>query len=210
MKSLMVGTIAVLCSVSNVHAQTSVVWAAPTAGVETGRRSYFPVGTPLALVTRTELSTKQNKPGDRFYLEVAESLSYNGQIVVPVGSIAVGEVTRAERNGHFGKKGKMDVRLLYVETPSGPIRLQGRAADTGKSGLILAAAGVALVTPLAFFIHGTSARLAAGTPITAQLADDLTFAVRDMSMQPAVAIATPVRSGALPARFDPSVFSARN
>lgn len=210
MKSLLLGTIAVLCSVSTVHAQTSVVWAAPTAGAETGQRSYFPVGTPLELMTRTELSTKQNKPGDRFYLEVAESLSYNGQVVVPVGSIAVGEVTRAERNGHFGKKGKMAVRLLYVETPSGPVRLHGRAADNGKSGTILAVAGVALVTPLAFFIHGTSARMAAGTPITAHLADDLIFAVRDMSQQSAVVRATPVRSGPLPARFDPSVFSARN
>lgn len=191
------------------RAQEVVQWSAPPAA-EHGQYSYFPMGTELRLMTRTELTTKDNHAGDRFYLEVAEPLIYHGQVVVPVGSVAVGEVMHAERNGYFGKKGDLAIRLLYVQTPSGPIRLSGHVARAGTGqGLLAIGGGVIVAWPM-FFIHGTSGRLPAESSVTAYLADDLRFAVQ-ADARPAVAAVpdgggSPIRT--LPARFDPSVFAA--
>ena len=170
-------------------------WPAPGAERAT---AYLPIGTPLRLVTRTQLSTKDDKPGDRFYLDVAESLVYRGQVVVPAGAVAVGEVARSDRNGHFGKKGKLDIRILYVETPTGPVRLGGQANDEGTSGTAVSLATMAFVSSLGFLIHGTSAHLANGTVVEAYLADDLRFTVEPAQAQ--LAMVQPDAAGFAPAR----------
>ncbi|MEO5866733.1 MAG: hypothetical protein ABIS14_09705 [Sphingomonas sp.] len=192
---------------SAAHCQDFVQWTAP-ASTPVGPSAYFPMGTPLQLTTRTELNTKDNRAGDRFYLEVAEPLAYRGQVVVPAGSVAVGEVMRAEHNGHFGKKGQLEVRLNYVQTPSGPIRLSGRTARSGTDQGVLAIGGAAFIAWPMLFIHGTSGRLPADTVMTAYLADDLHFnAPRDVAQVATsdVGVSAP---RVLPARFDPSVFAA--
>ncbi|WP_181321192.1 hypothetical protein [Sphingomonas sp. PP-CE-3G-477] len=163
-------------------AQNFVYWPAPAAVTGTPvPMSYFPMGTPLTLRSRTQVSTKVNKPGDRLYLDVAESLSYRGQVVVPAGSVAVAEVAAVQRNGHFGKKGKLEIRLLYIDTPSGPVRLSGQANDEGTSGTITSVATILFASPLGFLVHGTSAQLPPGTLVRAYLADDMQFAVQPQS-----------------------------
>jgi hypothetical protein len=193
------------CLPSIAAAQYSVQWAAPApAG---GASAYFPMGMPLHLTTRTELNTNDARSGERFYLEVAEPLVYRGQVVVPVGSIAVGEVMRSERSGNFGKRGELEVRLDYVETPSGPVRISGRSARQGLDQGVLAIGGALFVSWPMMFIHGTSGRLPADSPIIAYLADDLHFRVQPGSAQ-AQQGASDAPPRVLPARFDPSVFSS--
>lgn len=194
------------CIPSIAAAQYSVQWAAPTSSAP-GASAYFPMGMPLQLTTRTELNTKEARSGDRFYLEVAQPLIYHGQVVVPVGSIAVGEVMRSERNGNFGKRGEIEVRLDYVETPSGPVRISGRSARHGLDQGVLAIGGSLFVSWPMLFIHGTSGRLPADTAITAYLADDLHFTVHADTARAGLDGAKSAPR-ALPARFDPSVFSA--
>ncbi len=181
-------------------AQNFVYWPAPAAVTGTPvPMSYFPMGTPLTLRSRTQVSTKVNKPGDRLYLDVAESLSYRGQVVVPAGSVAVAEVAAVQRNGHFGKKGKLEIRLLYIDTPSGPVRLSGQANDEGTSGTITSVATILFASPLGFLVHGTSAQLPPGTLVRAYLADDMQFAVQPQS-QVAAMQAYPDRT--LPVSFE--------
>jgi len=157
------------------QAQDTYYWQPLPAAAAGAQRMYFPMGTPITLTTRTELSTKDNKAGDRFYLEVAEPVTFRGQVVIPAGSIAVGEVARAERNGHFGKKGKLDIRLLYVQTPWGPVRLDGHQAKEGKSGTVASIATITLASTLGFLIHGTSATMKFGSTVQAYLAEPLAF-----------------------------------
>lgn len=165
---------------------------------------YFPMGTPLVLETRTEISTKDHKPGDRIHLTVAEALTYQGQVVVPIGAPAVGEVVRVQRNGHFGRKGKIDIRLLYVQTPSGPVRISGHANDEGKSGTAASVATMALVSGLGFLIRGTSAYIPFGTPVQAHLAEPLKF-LRQTPQAP-VATVLPDNAETVRAGFDPTTF----
>lgn len=188
---------------SAASAQDTIYWRTPAA-VGGAQRAYVPMGTPLVLATRTQVSTKSSKSGERLYLEVAEPLVYRGQTLIPAGSIAVAEVARADRNGYFGDKGKIDIRLLHVETPYGPIRLNGRANGEGRSGLGLSIATIALVSPLGFLIHGTSAKLPFGTVVQGYLGEDLHFTV---DPQAQVAAAEPVVQP-LPTAFDPRTFAA--
>lgn len=191
-------------------AQERVQWAAPAP--TTGRTAYLPMGTALQLTTRLELNTKQNATGDRFYLEVAEPVVYRGQVIIPAGAIAVGEIMRAERNGYFGKRGRLDIRLNYVQTPSGPVRISGRLARAGTGQELLSIGGALFVSWPMMFIHGTSGRVPADTSITAYLADDLRFSVQGDAPEVAAIAPDTVEHAqrTLPARFDPAVFSANN
>ena len=210
MKAVLLAGIALACfGASAAQAQEMVRWPAPASA--TGRYAYFPMGTELQLTTRTELNTKAVHTGDRFYLEVAEPLMYRGQVVVPVGSVAVGEVSRAEPNGWFGKRGHLNVRLLYVQTPSGPVRLSGRSERAGTGQGLLSIGGAALVAWPMMFIHGTSGKIPADTSLTAYLADELRFPVQDTVASAATSVmpdAAGQSTRPLPARYDPSVFAA--
>ncbi len=137
---------------------------------------YVPVGTPIHLATYTDLNTKHVHSGDRFYLTVSEPLVVKGQELIPAGSTAVGEVGAMTRNGHFGKSGKLAVRVLYIDTPQRRIDLSGEASARGKSGTAaVIGAWVAAGVVAAFVVHGTNAKIRAGTPVTAYLDDDLHF-----------------------------------
>lgn len=176
-KLLKAGALIALAVGGTAQAQSTFHWpASETASAGNGQRFYMPSGTPLMLRTRTQVSTKDNKAGDRVYLEVTESVSFRGQIVVPVGSPVVAEVTRVQRNGHVGKKGKLEIRLIEAQTPNGPVRLTGTAADEGKSGTALSVGTMLLLSGVGgFLIHGTSAELQPGTLVQAYLAEPLRF-----------------------------------
>ncbi len=198
---------------NSASAQSFVYWPAPVAAAQSpAPSSYFPMGTPLVLRSRTQVSTKMNAPGDRLYLDVAENLSYHGQVVIPAGSVAVAEVASVQRNGHFGKKGKLEIRLLYIDTPNGPVRLSGQANDEGTSGTITSVATILFASPLGFLVHGTSAQLPPGTIVHAYLAEDLKFTV-----QPSQQVAgmqarpdwAPAPARAVPASFAPVALSGQ-
>ena len=187
------GLATVLMFGSDAQAQMTFHWPAPeSAATSQGQRYYLPMGTPLMLRTRTQISSKDNKSGDQIFLEVTENVSFRGQVIIPIGSPVFAEVSRVQRNGHVGKKGKLDIRLLQVETPHGPVRLFGSASDQGTSGTALSVGTMLLVSPLGgFLIHGTSAELPAGTPVQGILAEDLRFRWYPQT--------TPANASALPA-----------
>ena len=108
----------------------------PSAPVVSARTMYLPMGTPLTLISRTQVSSGDNRAGERIHFTVTETISFRGQVIIPPGLVAVPEVARSDRNGYLGKKGKIDVNLLYVETLNGPVRLSGGANSQWKSGLI--------------------------------------------------------------------------
>lgn len=178
MKKLILGAMALaLGSNSTVQAQNMYHWQAPAGASDEQSQAFFlPGGTPIKLRMLTQISSRDSKPGDRVYLEVAESISLRGQVVIPVGAPVFGEVSVMERNGHFGKKGKIGLRLIQVETPSGPVRLGGDAYKEGHSGTAASVATMVLVSWVGFVIHGTSARVMPGTPVDAFLSEPLSFA----------------------------------
>src|SRR4051812_6762113 len=74
------------------------------------------IGTEVPVRTRTELTTqgKSLRVGQRFEVETSEPVSLNGQVVIPVGTPGMGEITSVTNKGMWGKSGHFDARLLYL------------------------------------------------------------------------------------------------
>ncbi len=135
-------------------------------------------GTEVILKTREELTTKKKKlkVGHRVQMEVSEPLRLNGQIIVPAGTPAVGEVTEVRNKGMWGKSGYIGVRVVSMRVGDRQIRLSGTFDDKGVTGTAGVVASIALVPVVGFFTTGTSALIPAGSNVKAFLDEDIAVA----------------------------------
>ncbi|MFC0304380.1 hypothetical protein ACFSTI_29215 [Rhizorhabdus histidinilytica] len=171
------GAALALCSVG--------AFAEPAMVIGQSQENVLRIGTPIVLKTLHELTTKGKhlKVGDRFPLEVAEAVLLNGQVVVPIGSPAVGEITSIRNKGMWGKSGNIESRLLYVTANGRQIRLEGNGgADKGKKAGAGAVAVSAIVfLPTGFFWTGTSAVIPPGTRINGMIGEDVPIVFAGLS-----------------------------
>ena len=135
----------------------------------------LPSGSLVPVVTREELTSQRHRKGDLLTLEVGEDVVIDGHIAIPQGTPVVAELTLVEKKGLMGHAGKLEARTLYMELPSGPVRLSGELAVAGRSQTGLATAATALVSGFAFVITGKSAVIPAGTSLIAVLDRDVTL-----------------------------------
>jgi hypothetical protein len=183
----MIQTTVVVCacvafSVSAASAQTASVpqVAPPPASTLViggpAPQNVLRVGTEVPLILSETLTTKGKKlrAGTRFRMETSAAVMVQGVPVIPVGSPAVGEITNVRNKGMWGKSGRFVARILYVTVNGRQIRLSGAFSDKGTAGGIGAAAVSAVVfLPAGFIMTGTSARLAAGTPVKGFVDEDV-------------------------------------
>lgn len=160
---------------------TPMVVGAPSANV-------LRTGTPVNLTLSEELTTKGKKlrVGHRFRMEVAEAVSVDGQVVIPAGSPALGEVTEVRNKGMWGKSGHLSARVLYVTVGGRQIRLSGAFDDKGVTGTAGVVAAVAFVPIAGFFTTGTSAVVPVGAPIKAFVDEDVALAFTSEAPKPMV------------------------
>ena len=130
-------------------------------------------GTPVVLKTLQPLSSKDAVQGQRFALEVTEDVLVQGALVIPKGARGVGEVSRVVEKGMYGKSGKLEVRVLFVEIGGTRIRLDGAVRDKGKSNLGAVVVAAPLIGLVAGFVSGTHAVIPAGTAVTGHVYQDL-------------------------------------
>jgi hypothetical protein len=152
-------------------APTAVVLGAAQANV-------LRTGTEISLRMNEELTTKGKnlRVGQRFRMEVAENVLVNGQVVIPAGSPATGEVTEVRNKGMWGKSGNINARPLYVQVNGRQIRLSGAMNDKGKTGTAGVVAAIAFVPVAGFFTTGTSAVIPMGAPVKAFIDEDVPIA----------------------------------
>lgn len=169
---------------------------APAAG-PAASDTHLLAGAEVRMVTRSELSSRTNHLGDRFELEVTDDVGVNGQVMIPRGSIATGEITRVRKKGGWGRSGILETRLVSVLVGDHQYRMRGAAGDRGRAGTA-AVVGAVLLSPLiiapfmGFFVTGTSAVVPAQTVTVAYTDEDvpLAYAVAP-SASPAAASAEP-------------------
>lgn len=156
-------------------------------------------GTPIALKMSEGLTTEKKKlrTGQRFQMEVAEPVLVNGQVVIPAGSPAVGEVTQVRNKGMWGKSGYIGAQALFVRANGRQIRLTGQFDDKGVTGTAGVVAAIALVPVVGFFTTGTSARIPMGSGIKAFIDEDV-----EVAFAPAAAN-SPMTVPAAPASASP-------
>ena len=174
--SALVGAL-VFASVAS--AQVAVTPAAPTASIVSApAANVLRSGTQISLKTSEPLTTegKKLRVGQRIQLETAEAVTLNGQIVIPAGSPAIGEVTDVRNKGMWGKSGRINARVLSVRANGTQIRLTGQFDDKGVTGTAGVVAAIAFVPIAGFITTGTSAKIPLGAPVTAFLDEDITVA----------------------------------
>ena len=98
-------------------------------------RLHLPANTRVLLRMSQNVTTKGKRwfEGEAFSLAVAQNVTMGDTVVIPAGSRAVGTVTWLSNPGMFGKRGKIEVSLEYVQTGQHRIELEGTYRREGGS-----------------------------------------------------------------------------
>jgi len=161
---------------------------APAAAATDAPALMLPAGTQITVANNSEVNSTEHRAGHIFPLTVAQDVRVGDTIVVPRGTRAMAEITWRTGRGSFGKSGKLNFSVRYLDFNGtrvpviGSFRQEGEGSTMATGGAILLAGliGGALVT-------GSRARIPAGRELTVTLAD-----------------ATPFLMGANGAQLDPA------
>ena len=143
-------------------------FAAPLFGQQDGkeqsaRQIRLPRDTPVKVRMDYGVSSKAARVDDPVYMKVAETVSYNGAIVIPAGSDVKGHVSKVDSPSGFGKAGSVVIAAEYVTVGEDRIRLSGSTSDYGRPVRAAVTDGV-LSVPLG---KGRPVNIEAGTLFTA-------------------------------------------
>lgn len=162
--------------------------ASPVAALSS-TSAYLRVGTEVPLKLSEELTTKNKamKIGQRFRMETSEPVLVQGVTVIPVGSVAIGEITDVRNKGMWGKSGHFAAQIRYLTVNGRQIRMTGTFDNKGTAGGIGATAVSAIVfLPAGFFMTGTSAHLPMGTPLKGFVDEDVPLDMTNAAPAPLV------------------------
>jgi len=133
----------------------------------------IPAGAAIELEIAQALSSAAQKRGDKFAIRLRTPVVHAGTVVIPAGTVGVGEIVHADRSRGGGKPGELLLAARYLELDGAQIPLRalkfgGQGQDKTKAAL---GASFAL-GPLAHFIRGKEIEIPTGTIVTAKLAQD--------------------------------------
>lgn len=159
-----------------VDAAPSVV-AVPVAAPAPSTMRTLPANTEVLLSMNEELTSKKNDEGDTFYMTVVHNVVQDGYIVIPKGARATGEVTWRTGKGAFGKSGKLQIELRYIELAGKRVPIIGSFRQEGEGNTVATVAGVVAAGVFAAFITGKTGRIPAGRELSVRTKEELAFAI---------------------------------
>lgn len=160
----------VACASSPTFAQSP---APLVVGAQAEQSNVIRSGTEINMQTRTELTSRRARVGQRFELEVVDPVTLHGQVVIPAGTVGVGEVTRVRKKGMWGRRGILETRLIHLRMGDRNIRIRGAAGDRGRAGTAGVVASLVVIPLAGFFVTGTSAVIPVGAPTIAYTEEDI-------------------------------------
>lgn len=118
--------------------------------------------------------SKRFREGDTFELSVVNDVTLGEYVVIPKGSRAIGWISWLTSKAVFGKSGKMEIKIEYVEVGNKRVPLIGRHRQDGK-GNTVATVGMIGVFGVSggLFITGKSGTILTGTQLMARTKEDL-------------------------------------
>lgn len=131
---------------------------------------------PLRIEESLDSNDKTLREGHQFRMTVANNVMLGNQVVIPAGSMAMGEITDLRRKGMWGKSGRITARVLYARVGERMIRLTGNFDDKGVTGTAGVVGAIVFIPIAGFFLTGTSAKMPAGSGVKAFLDEDLVIA----------------------------------
>jgi len=102
-------------------------------------------------------------------------VSIGNTIVIPRGTPAAGEITWRTGKGAFGKSGKLEFSMRYIDLGGQHIPISGDYRQEGEGNTIATGVGIIAVGVFAGFITGKRARVPMGRELMSQLAQPVPF-----------------------------------
>lgn len=157
-------------------------------------------GTPIKLRLTRNLSSADDKTGDRVDFEVLEEVRVKDLLISPRGGIAWATITEAQPKRRMARGGKLNVNIDDVRLVDGekvPLRAVKETKGGGHTGAMTGAiVGTAIVffpaAPLFLFMHGKDITIPKGTEITAYVNGDIPL--DQVKFQPQAAPSSPMTS----------------
>jgi len=153
-------------------APSSPVPATPTPSEEP---LILPANTLVHVELLEEVSTLKSKPDDFFVLKVASPVYVRGQVVIPTGAEAVGQVIDSQKKGLFGNPAKLLIAIRHAKVARGtiPLRFYGPYQGEDKTKTATGLAFVPVLGLFSAFMKGGEVVLAPGTRLVAKVARDI-------------------------------------
>jgi hypothetical protein len=185
MRFAVIGALALSCSGLSTPA-----FAGEIPAVEASASASLPANTPVIVALSGSLSSSANKVGDTFPLSVVQDVVKNGQVVIPRGTRAVGEVVWRTGKGGFGKSGKLEIAVRHIELGGQRLPVTGKFRQDGKGNTVGAVAGVAIAGLVGgFLIKGKAGVIPHGQEITVRTTSAFAFSVKGKTMSAPMALA---------------------
>lgn len=142
----------------------------------------LPRNTPVFLTLNETLNTKSSrtKRGNTFTLSVARDVLLGRYVVIPRGSRATGTVVERTKKGGFGKSGKIEISLDYIEVGDRRIAIEGRHREEGEGNSSATVATFVFLSMLGSgLITGHSAEIRAGQEFPAWTKEEVPVQLLD-------------------------------
>ncbi len=143
-----------------------------------GDKVVLPAGAQILLENVGVIESSFVTVGQVIDFKVVYDIKVDQKVVVKAGTIAKGQVQRVEKNGAFGKPGKIEVAIKSVTAVDGQtIYLTGgNLSEEGADKQTLSIALGIFVCILCFFIKGKNATIPPGTQLNATVATETSIA----------------------------------
>ncbi len=145
----------------------------------------LPAATLVDFETAYPINSQEFRKGDAISFRVVNPVIIDGSVLINQGATATGIVTQAERNGHFGRAGRITWAMKEVTAVDGtriPIEFTGHTVGDSKGAKVAAQTIImgALMGPaapialLGGFKRGENAYIPAGKRFQASVRSDAT------------------------------------
>ena len=132
-------------------------------------------GMEVPLVFAQDLSSKTAGQDDPVNMRLDDDLKVGDVVVIRKGAPALATVTHVKKAGMLGKGGELNIRLEYIKTDEGRIRLRGTKGKEGEDKVGATVALTVLFGPIGLIKHGKNVEIKEGTPLTAYIDQDTSF-----------------------------------
>lgn len=99
----------------------------------------IPAGTVVDFETAYAINSQEFRKGDAISFRVVNPVIINGAVLIIQGATATGIVTKAERNGHFGRAGRITWAMKEVTAVDGtrlPLQFAGHTVGDSKGAKV--------------------------------------------------------------------------
>lgn len=174
--AVIAGSIAPTASAS--AQQTDSELPVPVAPLRSVGAQTVPLGTSVILEFIDPVNSRSSKVGEKVRLSVAQALEWNGQVVIPEGAPAIGEIIHIAKARAGGKAGELIIAARYIEWGNRQIPLKGfRFGAVGDSRVVESfVLSTVVAAPLGFLVAGGEVEVKPGTRGHAKLKEDIPVA----------------------------------